>query len=225
METFLSVFTAPNNTLRNVSTLGLVTEFWFHREMRKGCSTFSQIDQFMNEAGFRLYDIDVYRHSRKVLQHPSRFIHQGRPDSGNPSPGPTPLGQVMTGDALYLRDYVGDFPQEKLDSFQILKLACLYEIYGLCDCAAEVILHWKDLINKITNISILMDILTEEWTKTKKSYIDYIRNGPDKRRRLLTRATPLIEKFLQKISEYDGRLTPVFKSTCRWAIRKVSRNL
>ena len=45
-------------------------------------------------------------------------------------------GQVMDGDALYFRDPL----KLKLTRNQILRSACLFELYGLNDCSAELLI-------------------------------------------------------------------------------------
>jgi hypothetical protein len=49
----------------------------------------------------------------------------------------TNAGQVMDGDALYLRDPL----LMKLSRNQILKAACLFETFNLKDCAAELLIN------------------------------------------------------------------------------------
>lgn len=113
------------------ATFGVLTEFRFHREIN-GCAPFSELDQFLTNRGFMLYGIWTGRQSRKALPYPGPRI--ASPD-GRRFYASTSGGQVMDGDALYFRDPL----LLKLTRNQILRAACLFELYELNDCAAELL--------------------------------------------------------------------------------------
>ena len=113
-------------------TFGIYTEFRFHREIN-GSPPFSELDQFLTNRGFMLYDISVGRQSRKALPYPGP--HLIGMDGKRVFAG-TNGGQVMDGDALYFRDPL----KLKLTRNQILRSACLFELYGLNDCSAELLI-------------------------------------------------------------------------------------
>jgi len=114
------------------SVLGLSLEVLFHASMRHQ-PTFSEIDQFLQAMGFQLFDLDIYRHARRTLSRPMGPL------------GNTDIGQVLWGQALYLRDGVVQIKQSSLsdrlewNQTRILKLASIMEIFTLPDCALELI--------------------------------------------------------------------------------------
>lgn len=114
-------------------TFGVYTEFRFHRAIN-GSPPFSELDQFLTNRGMMLYDISYSRQSRKALPYAGPRV-QGI--DGKRFFASTSGGQVMDGDALYFRDPM----LLKLSRNQILRAACLFELYGLADCAAELLIE------------------------------------------------------------------------------------
>ena len=88
---------------------------------------FADIDEHLRRRGFELYDLDVHRLPRPALPSPSEYDY--RDEQGRPYVGTTVEGQVLFGDALYFRP----------NPTQRLKIACLFEIHRLPDCAAELL--------------------------------------------------------------------------------------
>ena len=87
------------------AVLGLVSEVRFSKRM-SGCPTFAELDAFCRTAGFELYDLDLYRYTRRALPYP--YLYDYCDDAGQPVPGPTVQGQPLIGDALYFRDGTRD---------------------------------------------------------------------------------------------------------------------
>jgi FkbM family methyltransferase len=112
-------------------TFGVLTEFRFHEEIN-GSAPFWQLDAYMRSQGFMLYDITVGRQSRKALPYPGPKLNY---TNGERFYAATERGQVMDGDAVYFRDPV----RFGMDRMQILRAACLFEVFGLKDCAAEIL--------------------------------------------------------------------------------------
>jgi len=113
-------------------TLGIFTEVRFHSESN-GCPTFSELDLYLRQEGFRLYGLKTSQHSRKLMPYPDN----GSGKRGRPAY--TTKGQVQDGDAIYFRDLMLPNPGLAVTQTQILKQACLFEMCDLCDCAAELI--------------------------------------------------------------------------------------
>lgn len=83
---------------------------------------FSDVDAFARKHGFTLFDLDIARWSRSRICSPSR------------------PGQILWGDAFYLRDPLHEncssaFKQPAI----VLKLACIADILGLTDYALELL--------------------------------------------------------------------------------------
>jgi FkbM family methyltransferase len=127
----LDILQGARNILQT-SVLGLSLEVLFHDSMRHQ-PTFSEIDRFLQAMGFQLFDLEIYRHARRTLPRPTLTF------------GNTDIGQVLWGQALYLRDGVAEIERSNSSDCQpwhqtrMLKLASLMEIFTLPDCALELI--------------------------------------------------------------------------------------
>lgn len=147
--------------------LGLFIESQFHGPIGHDANLFCNIDRFLRDRGFSLFDLEVYRYSRATL--PKRFVY--------PITAQTLGGQVLWGDALYLRDaahsqYV-DMWGPGLSSHKLLKLACLFELYGLEDCAAELLCNKQDVFKALLDVDHCLDLLTPPWRDEKMSFRTY----------------------------------------------------
>ena len=96
--------------------------------------TLHNTDRFLKERGFELFDLTVRRYSTGAM--PARFLL--------PHPAETTTGRILQGDAAYFRDVVN--PEHRasvmdhLRPTQLLKLACMFDLCALPDCAAELLL-------------------------------------------------------------------------------------
>jgi hypothetical protein len=120
--------------------------------------------------GFSLFDLEVYRYSRAVL--PKPFVYR--------IPAQTESGQVLWADALYLRDagradYEREWPLT-LSAQQILKLACLFEIFGLNDCAVELLMKYRADLDRLVDVGCYLDTLAPPINGKKLPYREYIRS-------------------------------------------------
>lgn len=109
--------------LANRSVLGLSIEVNFFGSDDPACNTFHNVDRPMKRAGFELFDLSVRRYSGRAM--PARYVLD--------IPAPSLSGRVLQGDATYFRDPAlwSDTPAA------LLKLASLFALFGLADCAAE----------------------------------------------------------------------------------------
>jgi len=122
--------------------LGAKIECQFHGPVHPQSNTFANIDIFMRERGFSLFDMSFYRYSRRDL--PGKFLIS--------VPAQTDIGQIMWADVYYFRDLGDEDYSKKWDAqftdLDIIKLACLYELHNLHDCAIELLnVHHKSLKN------------------------------------------------------------------------------
>jgi len=148
--------------------LGLGIECQFHGLVHDESNTFRNIDRFLTARGFSLFDVEVYRYSRAQL--PKEFMYR--------IPAQTHRGQVAWGDALYLRDagnpeYERDW-SVKLSPHKIVKLACLFEIFGLEDCAAELLLKYRTALSGLADVESCLDMLTPPIDNKKIPYRRYV---------------------------------------------------
>lgn len=181
------------------SVLGLVAEVRFTDRMSH-CPTFAELDLHCRAQGLDLYDLDLYRYSRSALPYP--YLYDYRDQDGSEVPGPTVQGQPLTGDALYFRD--------GLHVDQPVKLACLLEVFGLADCAAEVVKAHPASFAPWLPPAELLDLLVPEVKGQRLSYRDYMARHVAADR--LFRPTPGLRIPDPIVSHYDGSFTPSWVS-------------
>jgi hypothetical protein len=133
----------------------LFVECQFHGAVHAHANLFSNIDTVLRGRGFSLCDLEINRYTRRAL--PGKF-------RGNLA-AETIRGQVLWADALYLRDYVAAGNADRwgvLSTEKILKLACLFELYGLFDCSAELLIGCRGEMPDGLPVDGWLDILAEE---------------------------------------------------------------
>lgn len=122
----------------------------------------------MRKQGFKLYNLSAARTARAAL--PLPFL--------NSWPGQTVRGQPYWGDLLYLRDPVDTgFSRHwnfNPDPVKLLKLICLFELFGLPDCAAELALARREDIAPLVDVTWLLDALTPPLMGKTVSYEEYV---------------------------------------------------
>ena len=133
--------------------IGLTVEAQFHGATHEYANLFSNIDRIVRQHGFSLFDLQSHRYSRAAL--PAPFVKD--------MTAQTISGQMFWGEALYFRDlgakdYELMWPYE-ITAERVMKLACLFELFELPDCAAELLLNRGDFIDAETRESLL-DLLT-----------------------------------------------------------------
>ena len=121
--------------------IGLTVEAQFHGATHEYANTFSNIDRIVRQHGFTLFDLQSHRYSRADL--PATFVTN--------LSAQTISGQTFWGEALYFRDlaakdYERMWPYE-ITTERVMKLACLFELFNLPDCAAELLINRGDSID------------------------------------------------------------------------------
>jgi methyltransferase FkbM-like protein len=136
--------------------------------------TLHNTDRYLKERGFELFDLSVRRYSTAAL--PARFAL--------PVAAETVTGRILQGDALYFRDVAN--PEHRssvmdvLRPTQLLKLACLFDLCGLADCAAEILVEARERLQPLVDVETLLDTLVPEpWaaTLTYRQYLDRFGRG------------------------------------------------
>lgn len=150
------VLNGATKVIEERKVLGFFVECQFHGITHPHSNLFANIDRFMRERGFSLFDMEFYRYTRGVL--PGRFVWS--------IGAQTREGQVIWGDALYLRDAAAPGYEQRwaaaLSPPKLLKLACLFEIYGMPDCAAELLLHYRQELDGLIDVQAALDLFTRE---------------------------------------------------------------
>jgi FkbM family methyltransferase len=151
----LEVLASAERTLQSKQVLGVEVEWHFQGGMHPWANTFDNMHRVLRGAGLSFFDQDMRRYTRAAL--PGRFA--------SVIPAETQSGQAIWANAVYLRDagapgYEADWPPLSLAS--IVKLVCLFELYGLNDCAAELILKHREAFDAVFSSNDALDILARE---------------------------------------------------------------
>lgn len=161
------VLRGAREMLSRADVLGLGIECQFHGLVHEESNTFRNVDRFLTGLGYSLFDVEVHRYTRSALPRP--FVYS--------IPAQTHGGQVLWGDALYLRD-LGQKDYEANWGLQfsvekITKLGCLFELFGLEDCAAELLLKYRAQLAPLLDVDASLDMLATEVNGRRISYRKY----------------------------------------------------
>lgn len=156
------VLCGAEQTIEHHGVLAVQIEVEFQGSADERSNTFANIDRYLRRHGFRLFGLEVHRYSRAAL--PSPFVYR--------IPAQTTGGQVEWGDAVYLRDPVGQpaTAGTPVHDLALLRLACLYDVFGFPDCSAELLTTYRSDFSRWCDIEELLDQLTP----TEESYRQYI---------------------------------------------------
>jgi hypothetical protein len=155
--------------LREGEVLGLMVEAQLHGPVHDHANVLCNIDRFLRGKGFALFDLELYRYSRGIL--PGRFMYS--------IPAQTTTGQVIWGEALYLRDLAGPQAQSReWRPAKVLKLASLMDIFGLPDCAAEMLLHFGERLPGV-DVSGYLNLLASQVGGRDMTFERYNRDWDD----------------------------------------------
>lgn len=132
--------------LRSPNLFGVKTEVWFG-EIKGNPSEFSSIDCQLRDAHFHLFDLTTCKYPRRTFEQGKLVIGPMRlPWKLNPFG----MGQMLTGDALFLKDPIHSVTHGHGDDVfawndkTVLAMAGIYCIYGLLDCAVELLSFYSD---------------------------------------------------------------------------------
>lgn len=215
----LDVLKGAGDYLNQENCLGVLSEVRFTPD-GSNCPVFWQLDEFLLNKGMRLFDLDCYRHSRRVLPYP--YLYDYRNSKGEPIACSQVQGQLLWGDALYFHDLINS---SSVTCYKILKLACLFEIHGLNDCAAELIIRFADILE--LDIREALDALVPEVKGERPSYDDYMKRKEVDERFL--RPTYGLRYPEMIVKQYDGEFIPAWQkrepSFLKRIVKKIAQKL
>lgn len=163
----LQVLIGADRLLREGRFLGVIIEAQFQGWPHDYANTFANIDRCLRARGFQLYDLDRNRYTRAVL--PGHFELD--------ITAQTLTGQALWGDALYFRDLAHpqyeSMWQYTVTRERLLKLAALFDLYALPDCAAELLLAHPDLTTEAERTRLL-DLLVRS-AGFDTTYVEHIK--------------------------------------------------
>jgi len=170
----LDVLIGAERFLAGAELLGILSEIRFHEEIN-GSPVFTELDAYVRKSGFRLFGLHYSHQSRRALPYPG--LADYRLPNGEKFYAYTTHGQVMDGDALYFRDLL--IPANRAihaaaGPGRLLKAACLFEIYCLNDCAAELIVANRERLAGLVDCDRLLDLLTPRLCRRVVGYREYL---------------------------------------------------
>jgi|GEM_PF-1477616 len=163
-----------SNTLGHHDLLGVETELWFGP--LKDPDSMAGIDTLLRSKGYHLFDLKVRKYPRRTF--PRGFMRY-HIFNGFRKFDSELYGQILTGDAIYLRDPVWELKCGKShftwDDRSVLKMALVYESCQLPDCAIELLKTYQRHFDSALPFQTLYDALTP-WVNPYKrfSYNDYL---------------------------------------------------
>jgi FkbM family methyltransferase len=137
--------------------LGFSIEVQLHGATHEYANTFANIDRVMRAHGFTLYDLQTHRYSRTALPAPFELDLTAQ----------TVSGQQLWGDALYFRDlaapeYERMWPGYDVTPERVLKLACLFDLFHLGDCSAELVVNRASFLDPALRSELLDELVSGE---------------------------------------------------------------
>jgi len=151
--------------------LGIGVEVNFFGSAADTGNTFHNIDRFLKSHGFELFDITVRRYSMQDLPSQSKR---------HSYPAETEFGRPFQGDAFYARDVCAlgqrHFARDLCDE-KLANLAAIFCLFGLPDCAAELLVTVRDRLASLIDVDRGLDLLAAQAQPGRKdpmSYRDYI---------------------------------------------------
>jgi cephalosporin hydroxylase len=161
------VLESARNTLVEQKVLGVGVEVNWFGTANPTEHTFHNTDRFMREHGYSLFGATLRPYSRIDLPAPFEYDVYAQ----------TRFGQPYQGDAVYIRDLAAPYQRELASTYppeKLLKLACIYELFGLPDCAAEVLNCFRMQLAPLGDVEALLDALTPPLLGAKLSYREYV---------------------------------------------------
>lgn len=164
---------SAKDTLSSGDVLGLDLEVNFYGTDNETDHTFHNTDRLVRKYNFELFNLDIRKYTRAAL--PDKFIYN--------FPAQTHKGSPMQADAFYMKNVnFIDKNTKWFEPFKLLKMAIIYELYGLNDCAAEIFVNYRKILENVIDVDKALDLLTPLFNGkeiTYKEYMDMIHNNPE----------------------------------------------
>jgi len=156
--------------LEDAKVLGVGIEVNFFGSDDPDVHTFHNVDRFMKRQGFELFKLSSRPYSMAALPAPYQLT----------IPAQTTFGRLLQGDALYFRDAAA--PEnavwvQKAGVQKLMKLAALFSLANLPDCAAEVLVMYRHLLEGTFDVEGGLDTLVAQALgegEPRMTYREYI---------------------------------------------------
>lgn len=184
-----NVIRSSSRILDDNSVLGLDVECQFHGGFGKKSEVFANIDNFLRSRGFSMFDMELVRTSRCALPGKAKSYEISNSDRG----------QIIWANVQYFRDLANpdytQYWQFSITPLAILKLACLFELHKLNDCAAELILYHKEMLKDVLDIRHALNLLTKDYYGELESYNMHINLFNNDRSYFIPKIKSLFEHY------------------------------
>jgi hypothetical protein len=164
--TDVEVLESAGEALSDQQVLGVAVEVNWFGSGNPSEPSFHNTDVLMRRQGYALFGLTVRPYSRTDL--PAPFQRELYAE--------TQFGQPYQGDAIYVRDLAAPEQQTLADAYpaeKLVKLACVYELIGLPDCAAEVLNRFRARLAAF-DTETMLEALTPPLLGEKLTYRQYI---------------------------------------------------
>lgn len=138
---------------RGVLGVGVEVNFIGSADERE--HSFHNTDRLLRRAGFDLFDLSLRRYSAAALPGRSRLAY----------PAETLFGRVLQGDAVYFRDLCAPHNAAlaaSLPAERLAKLAAMFDLFALPDCAAEVLTTFRERLAPLMDVSRGLNLLAAQ---------------------------------------------------------------
>ena len=179
----MEVLESAREALAVGQVLGVAAEVNWFGSINPTEPTFHNVDLFLRGRDYALFGLTVRPYSRTDL--PAPFTRELYAE--------TSFGQPYQGDAIYVRDLAAPEQQDLADAYpteKLLKLACIYELIGLPDCAAEVLNRFQPRLAAFGDVEALLDALTPPLLGETLTYREYMKKFEEEPHMFLPSAQP-----------------------------------
>jgi hypothetical protein len=211
----LEVLESARAVLNDKQVLGVAVEVNWFGSANPTEPTFHNTDLFLRRGGYALFGLTVRPYSRTDL--PAPFLRELYAE--------TRFGQPYQGDAIYVRDLAAPHQQDLADAYaagKLAKLACVYELIGLPDCAAEVLNRFRPRLAAVCDIEALLDALTPPLLGEKLTYREYLSKFEEEPHQFLPSAQS--SERMTRVSRRDDRVRRVARRIKRMLPQETAPN-
>ncbi|MCU1239243.1 MAG: hypothetical protein JWP63_7210 [Candidatus Solibacter sp.] len=150
----LAVLLGASRLLSGTGPIALAVETLLVGCRLPSSNLFANVDNYLQGLGYSLFSFEPRLHTRAAL--PKSFR--------GGQPGDTFAGQARWADTIFCRDvcipgYEAHF-DVTLTPEKLLKLCGVFEIFCLEDCAAEVLINFRERVETLIDVDYCLDLLT-----------------------------------------------------------------
>jgi hypothetical protein len=124
--------------------------------------SFHNTDRLLRSLGFSLFNMSTRRYPAAALPAASAL----------PYPADAAFGRLFQGDALYVRDVCAE-PEAAPSPARLLKAAAIHALFDVPDCAAEILVRFRDRLEPLIDIDLGLDLLAAQAQDEPEGALSY----------------------------------------------------